>query len=356
MIRAIGTGYALAVFGLMLMAVAAVLGFVHPSLDSFNHLQAFIFSGTLLGLVLAPFFVPRSRWQGLMVTIAATGFIASSAIVIPEAVARLKPAPPKPTDGRPVYTLMTHNVFGMNYEGARVLDALEVVDPDILTLQEYFPPQRRRLHAALAKKYPFFSVCTGGKRENIAIYSRLEFVGEKSGACEPGGDERRVSRIVGRFVGADGNPFTVVTTHLDWPAQISQLNKGENAWDGFNRAFARQRGQFDQLSNALAGIKGPLIVTADFNSTSWSYALSAFEHVAGLTRQDHFILTYPMQYWMFDDWRSTVPFLPLDHVMTRDGIITHAVAPGDAAGSDHRPLITVFSVEGRGLRLADTSQ
>lgn len=340
----------------MLLAVAAVLGIAHPSLDSFNHLQAFIFSGTLFGLLTTPVFLRKTRWRGVIAAFAAIGFIASASIVVPEAVKRFQPLAPLPEDSRPVYTLMTHNVFGMNYEGDRVLQAIRLADPDILTFQEYFSPQRRRLHDALTVDYPFYTICNGGKRENIAIYSRLEFVGQKSGACDPGGDEQRVSRVVGQFVGTDGNPFTVVTTHLDWPAQISQLNKGVNAWDGFNRAFARQGGQFAQLTETLAEISGPLLVTADFNSTSWSYALRQFEDASRLNRQDHFILTYPMQYFVAGDWRRTIPFLPLDHIMTRDGISTHDIKAGDPAGSDHAPLIIRFSVDGDGLRLSEVNR
>lgn len=340
--NAFGLAYFIAVFGLMLMAVAAVLGFVHPSLDSFNHLQPFIFVGTLLGLVLTPFMLQRARWQTFIVCVCATGFVASSVIVIPEAVAAWQPRPSLPEDGRPVYKLMTHNLFAQNWETDRVLAGIKAENPDILTFQEYFPHQRKGLHNALIRDYPFFVVCTGGKRENVAIYAKLPFQAQKSGACTPG-PEKRVSRVFGVFEGTDGVGFTIATTHLDWPAQISQLERAGNFLDGLDRAVARQRSQFEQLAEALDDISGPLMLTADFNSTSWSYALRGFEYRAGLTRQDRMLLTYPMRYY-FDRWRHTVPFLPLDHVMTRGGIVVHAIYAGDAAGSDHRPLITIFSV------------
>lgn len=342
LIRAIGLAYFLAVFGLMLMAVAAAFGFAHASLDSFNHLQPFIFSGTLLGLILTPFFLRNTRWRTFVVCVSATGFIASAAIVVPEVVATWHPKAALPSDNRPVYKLMTHNVFAQNWDMNLVLDAIEAEDPDILTFQEYFRFQRTGLHKNLLDKYPHFSVCIGGKRENIAIYAKLPFRAEKSGACAPGAG-KRVSRVFAQFSGADGVGFTIATTHLDWPAQVSQLRKGVDFWDGLDRSVARQRGQFEQLAAALNSKSGPLIVTADFNSTSWSYALRNFEHAAGLKRQDRMILSYPTRYYI-GGWRRTLPFLPLDHVMSRDGIDVHTVRASDPAGSDHRPIVVTFSV------------
>jgi endonuclease/exonuclease/phosphatase (EEP) superfamily protein YafD len=341
--KAIGFAYFLSVSGLMLMAVAAAFGFAHPSLDSFNHLQPFIFSGTLLGLVLMPFLLQQTRWQTFIVSICATGFVASSLVVIPEMVSAWRPKQPLPTDGRQVYKLMTQNVFGQNWEMGRMHQAIMAENPDILTFQEYFSYQSAGLHPNLLRDYPYFAVCRGGKRENIAIYSRFPFVAEKGGACAQEPDEKRVSRVFGSFEGEDGVGFTIATTHLDWPAQISQLRQGTDIWDGLDRSIARQRDQFAQLSEALNVVSGPLILTADFNSTSWSYGLRNFAFRSGLTRQDRMILTYPMRFYIAG-WRDTIPFLPLDHVMTRGGIDVHAVYAGDPAGSDHRPIITLFSV------------
>lgn len=337
-----GLAFTLGVFGLALIAIGAALGFAHPALDFFNHLQPLIFGGTLVSLLSASFFVRAPQWRKLATAIAATGFLASAIMVVPDAVALLSPRAPLPDDGRPVYKLLTHNVFGLNYDAERIARAIAVENPDIVALQEYFPEQRDELHAKLIDAYPHFAICRGGKRANIAIYAKLEFEAELGGACMPD-DEERTSRIAAHFGGDGVEPFTIVTTHLDWPAQVSKLDDGKDLAEGLQLAFARQRGQFADLSDALTMLPGPLLIAADFNSTSWSYALREFENIAGLTRHDHTVLTFPTRFHVFG-WRDTPPILPLDHVMSRAGIEVHELHAGDPAGSDHRPLVALFSV------------
>ncbi len=339
---AAGLSFALGATGLMLIALAAAFGFAHPALDFFNHLQAVIFPGTLFCLLASPFFVDMPRWRALAMTVSATGFMASSLIVVPELTPLLNARDAMPQDGRPVYKLLTHNLFGRNREAATLWDSIRAEDPDILTFQEYFPEQRNGLHALMEDTYPYHSICRGGKRANVAIYAKIPFEAETEGACATGGTDR-ISRIVARFAGEDAQPFTVVTTHFDWPGQISQLDKGDNIPEGIDLAFARQRGQFADLGAALQKLPGPLVLSGDFNSTSWSYAVRGFATRAGLERQDHSLMTYPTRFYVAG-WRETWPFLPIDHVMTRGGVNVHELYAGDPAGSDHKPIITRFSV------------
>jgi len=339
---AAGLSFTLGATGLSLIAIGAAFGFAHPALDFFNHLQAFIFIGTLFCLLASPHIVRLPRWRALAMAISATGFLASSLIVVPDISPELGARPPLPTDGRPVYKLLTHNLFGRNYEAANLWASIQLEDPDILTFQEYFPEQRNGLHALLDDTYPYHSICKGGKRANVAIYAKMPFEAETEGACAQG-DTDRISRIVARFAGVNDQPFTVVTTHFDWPGQISQLDQGANIVEGIDLAFARQRSQFADLGAALQQLPGPLVLAGDFNSTSWSYALRGFAAEAGLKRQDHTVPTYPTRYYIWG-WRDTLPFLPIDHVMTRGGIAVHELYAGDPAGSDHKSIVTRFSV------------
>jgi endonuclease/exonuclease/phosphatase family metal-dependent hydrolase len=169
----------------------------------------------------------------------------------------------------------------------------------------------------------------GGKRANIALYSRLPFVQVDDHACpDDAYGETRSGHIIATFTLKDGTRFSVMTTHLDWPAP----------------KMARQAEQFETLREAIAKIDTPLILAGDFNSTSWSYALRDFTAAAGLTRQDHNIFTFPMRFYIAG-WRDTwPPFLPLDHVMTRGPVAVHGLHAGPATGSDHLPLIFTFSV------------
>lgn len=340
----VGLVFVSGTIGVSMLAVAALLGIAHPALDFFNHLQPLLFLSTLGALVLASVFISHPRWRSFAMAMAATGFLSSAVIVVPELVSAFTIEVPLPADGRPTYKLMTHNLFGRNYDRQRVAAAIAKEDPDILTLQEYFWELRQGLHEDLLVNYPHFVICRGVKRQKIAVYAKFPFELIEGGECAEGKIIReRTARIVAKFGGGDVPEFSVVTTHLDWPAQISGYHHGTSVGSGIQGVFARQRRQFEELADALTKLPGPLLLAADFNATSWSSALDSFEDVSGLTRYTRSMLTYPTQYYIFG-WRDTIPFLPLDHVMGRGGIELHEIRAGDPAGSDHRPVIAEFSV------------
>lgn len=323
------TGFSLVCLGFSLLAVAALLGFASPVLDLFNHMQAVLFLGLAALLVAIALFVRTEPWRAVLLTTVATGLLSSAVIVVPEALAVFEPRPPFPTDGRPVYTLMTHNIFGRNYDMKRVAREILSADPDIVAIQEFFDPQRKRLAPLLDGRYPYHIACAGGRRAFVALFSKMRFTTDSSEECvTTGAKAQRVGRIIARFAGRDGRPFTVITTHLDWPLPTS-----------------RQTAEFAALAGSVNRVEGPLIVAGDFNSTSWSYALRRFAAGTGLTRQVHGLPTWPLRFYIMG-WRNTFPFLPLDHVMTKNGIAVHSLALGAPDGSDHLAVIVKFTVGG----------
>jgi endonuclease/exonuclease/phosphatase (EEP) superfamily protein YafD len=328
-IRLVRIALGLGAFGLSLLAVIAFLGFAVPVFDVFNHLQFLIFPGLLVAMIVVVPLLGANRWRQFLLAATATGLFFSALIVVPDAVASLQPRPPLPTDGRPVIKMMTHNLFGLNYDMPRVARIIATENPDIVALQEYFGEQSGELDPLLSAQYPYSVHCRGGKRANIALYSRLPFVQVDDHACpDDAYGETRSGHIIATFTLKDGTRFSVMTTHLDWPAP----------------KMARQAEQFETLREAIAKLDTPLILAGDFNSTSWSYALRDFTAAAGLTRQDHNIFTFPMRFYIAG-WRDTwPPFLPLDHVMTRGPVTVYDLHAGPATGSDHLPLIFTFSV------------
>jgi endonuclease/exonuclease/phosphatase (EEP) superfamily protein YafD len=316
------------VIGSASVAILAVLGFASGALDVLNSLQIAIFPATLLGLILvALVFGPGPR-SAFLIALAATGFIASSSAFVPEVVRGFAPRPAMPVDGSAVLKVMTHNLFGLNYDMKRVAQGIFAEDPDIVALQEFFPEQRRPLHPLLLAHYPYFAYCTGGKRANIALYAKLPFTETAAGACtEKATQAVRTSRIVGHFRLADGTEFSVMTTHLDSP---------------FNAP--RQHAQMAELAAAAAAVRGPLLLMGDFNATPWSYALRRFEARSGLERQTRNLVTWPLLFGGDDGLIRMIPFLPLDHVFTR-GVAVHRIGTAPADGSDHLPVVFLFSVK-----------
>lgn len=322
-------GLALGVCGLAGMAILAAFGFASPILDVFNHIQAVLFIGCALGLFVAPLAGRTPRRRALLLALAGTGLACSALIVVPEIVAGLEPRPARPTDGRPVIRLMTNNVFALNLDMQRLAGVIAAEKPDIVVLQEFFDDQAGLLMPLIGKDYPYRAECRGGKRANMALYARLPFTQVQDGGCPDDiYSDQRIAHLIAQFTLPDGTAFSVMTTHLDWPAP----------------KIARQQGEFAALAELVAAHPEPLILVGDFNSASWSYALRDFAAATHLDRQDHALLTYPLLWWYFGAWRPTLPFLPLDHIFTKGPVIAHDVHMAAQTGSDHLPLVMDFSV------------
>lgn len=324
--KLIRLGAILGALGVASLALMALLGFAVPEFDLLNHMQVFLFAGTALGLlVVGALLAGKARGYALIYVF--VGLAASSTIIVPEILGGMQARPPAPASG--TITMMTHNVFGRNYDMERVTQAIRAADPDIIVLQEYFDGQAVDLHPLLVGTYPYFVRCRGGKRANLGLYSRLPIVQDEDGACpDDAYGKTRTAHILARVALADGRSFSVVTTHMDWPFPV-----------------ARQNEQLQALSSVLDGVEGPVILAGDFNSTPWSYALRAFASTNGLHRETLNLPTFPMIWYYFGRWRNMLPFLPLDHVMTRGGISVHSLGAGAETGSDHLPVVFTFSVE-----------
>lgn len=317
---------ALFALGMAALAAMAYFGFAVPAFDLLNHGQPFLFAGTLVGLVAVLLLLRGGRGKRAAAGLAIVGLIASSATYLPEALSGLAPAAVPPDVGRTVVRIMTHNVFGKNYDAARVVSVIRQEDPDIIAFQEFFPEQRGALTPLLKKAYPYSVHCRGGKRANLALFSRIPFTqGDKFACPDDAYGGQRTAHILAEFALRDGGHFSVITTHLDWPYPIE-----------------RQAGQMAELAQVAAAVQGPLVVMGDFNSTPWSYALRGFGDKTGLTRWTRDLWTYPMRF-SIKGWRDTLPFLPLDQVFTRgmDVYALHAAAP---TGSDHLPVVFEVSV------------
>ncbi|RUT32531.1 hypothetical protein EMQ25_05085 [Arsenicitalea aurantiaca] len=315
-------------FGLATIAILALFGFAVSVFDLFNHFQYLLFFGLLgvTGLAIPLFWARRAGLPVLAYIL--IGLAASGATYLPEAASALLPRP-APAEDRRVITLMTHNLFGMNYEMERVEAVIEREDPDIVALQEYFGRQSAELHPLITARYPYSINCVGGQRANLGLYSKIPFSRSMDGACAEDAERGlRTARILGTFGLEDGSRFSVITTHLDWPVPI---------W--------RQDEQLADLGQFLGTVESPLILVGDFNSTPWSYALRNFTSDSGLVRHTHNLLTFPTRFLVRRRLIDTVPILPLDHVMTRgDGIAVHEVGVAAYTGSDHLPVIARFSI------------
>ena len=307
-------------------AILAIFGSLLPVLDILNHLQLLLFFGTLVAFVLALVLRVR-RWAMLL---AFLGFAASAWTFGPEWLSSLAPRPA--VSDVATLKVMTHNIFGLNYDMKRVASVIEAENPDIVALQEYFPEQSE-LDGLLKPNYPYSVRCQGGKRANLGLYSKIPFDKEMSTADCPTDayGKQRTAHIIAGFTLSDGSHFSVMTTHMDWPFPVE-----------------RQRQEYAAAEEAIDAVKGPLIVMGDFNSTPWSYVMKGFEAETGLQRETRNLITYPMVITAphkiaRDGLLRLTPFLPLDQVFVRNVTVTELHRGADT-GSDHLPVFFTFAV------------
>ena len=312
---------AMGILGVSIPAMLALFGYAVPFFDIFNHLQILLFFGTLGALIVSLLLAMRIGWK----VIAVLGLLSSSWAFVPEWLSSL--APRQAVSDVTTVKVMTHNIFGLNYDMRRVDDVIRAEDPDIVALQEYFPEQAG-LGELLAERYPYSVRCKGGKRANLGLYSKFPFeTAMDAEACPANArGEQRTAHIIATFTLSTGTSFSLMTTHMDWPYPVE-----------------RQRAQLAAAAEAINRIDGPLLVVGDFNSTPWSYALKEFEAETGLKRETRNLVTYPELFTVPGGLVRLEPFLPLDHVFQRGAIVSE-LHRGAQTGSDHRPVIFTFSV------------
>ncbi len=331
--------------GISLIAVVAALGFIHSSFDFFNNLQPFILTGATLSLIIWTLLISSKFWRKAGIVIAIIGLLSSFFIVLPDIITRFTQemvAMPDDDDDR-TYKIFTYNIFAKNIDAARVIKEIEKERPDFIALQEYFWTQRNIFHPLLKQKYPFFEICKGGKRNNIAIYSKIKFNLDNASSCSIG-DDHRISRLIANFKTKNNKTFSIVTTHLDWPIQLSKLDNGKNLLEGIGLMLERKRAQFANLSQVINNISKPLLLVGDLNSTSWSYSLRSFAKSSNLTLNTRAMPTFPNSLYIAGAWRDVFPLISLDHVLTSPEITLHKIYKGDPAGSDHNPIVAIFSI------------
>jgi endonuclease/exonuclease/phosphatase (EEP) superfamily protein YafD len=312
--------FALGILGASAGAVLALLGFAIPVLDLLNHLQMVLFFATLLGAVGALLLGMRWAWKAL----ALIGLAASAWTYGPE---WLSAVTPREAVAGTTIKVMSHNVFGLNYELDRVDDAIEAEDPDIVVLQEFFPEQAGLIDL-LKVRYPYWVRCQGGKRANLGLFSKMPFTELMTPADCPSRatGSQRTAHIIAGYQLEDGTSFSMMTTHMDWPYPIE-----------------RQADQMSAAAEAIRALEGPLVVAGDFNSTPWSYALKRFEEESGLTRETRNLITYPVLFGGNERLIRTLPFLPLDQVFQR-GVTINSLHSSSETGSDHLPVVFSFVV------------
>ncbi len=177
--------------------------------------------------------------------------------------------------------VLAYNVFYSNRDAAAMVASVRAVDPDVLAVEECYPPPT-------------------------------------AGAAVGYWNRKRVVLVVG------GRRVALHTVHLMPPMSLHAIGIG--------------RREVAALLEDVASETLPVIVAGDFNFAETTPNCAALEG-AGLTRCRALAggSGRPAT-WPADGWRRFAPGVRIDHVFVSQELTCTASGTGAAGGSDHRPV------------------
>lgn len=223
-------------------------------------------------------------------------------------------------------TAMTFNLGAGLAEPARLVAALRAASADLVGLQEVAPAQAAAIEAALADLYPYRVIHPLGI-PGKGLLSRFPLAGEELLELFSGRPDLRAT------VAAPGGPLAVLVGHPPPP-------RFGRRWPE-NAAAATQ---LAALAAAAAG-GGPALLLADVNRAPWQAAarrlaaaglVDAFAAAGqgrGATTPTRLTASGPV------GRLALPPLLRVDYVWHTPHFRAVAAWLGDAAGSDHRPVL-----------------
>ncbi|MBW3659432.1 MAG: endonuclease/exonuclease/phosphatase family protein [Actinobacteria bacterium] len=222
--------------------------------------------------------------------------------------------------------VVSFNTYVHTPDTSHVRTLVEETAPDVLVLQEVFPPRETELAGAFAERFPHQHVIQSPGVGGVGVYSRFPIadvrpIGDAS-------DRSRSTAVVELDV--DGRRLQVVPVHLISPCPTCGASLLERLELEGDVRVAEMRSVVAALSP-----DAPAIVAGDFNSTD--RAMPYRRLVAAGFHDPQRDAGAGLGF----TWPSTGPtgaLLRIDWVLVRDLRAVDAWV-GPARGSDHRPVV-----------------
>ncbi|WP_395750066.1 endonuclease/exonuclease/phosphatase family protein [Prosthecobacter sp.] len=219
---------------------------------------------------------------------------------------------PSPAAEKPL-RVMTFNVLTENKNHVAAIDHVLKADADVVCLLEVDDTWQHSLEP-LRVKYPHRAEELTDGHFGIACYTRLPLKSLEA---------RRFSqwRLPTLILNLDhlGRPLTFIGTH-----PIPPMN---------NTRAQEWRDHLSAIATLVSGLQGEVIVAGDLNATPWCEGMLLLREKSGLD----FHSVDPV--WP-PTWGLNLPMMiPIDHVLTKGGLIIQKRTIGPDAGSDHRSVL-----------------
>jgi endonuclease/exonuclease/phosphatase (EEP) superfamily protein YafD len=297
--------------GCLLAILAGQGGRFSDQLDVANH----FLPGFVLGALVAAGVGWRDR---ATVLVAALALAIVAWQVAPELLFRGERAAPTP--GAEQVKLIQFNVYFRNRDPEATARWILAQNADFVVMEEAYV-QAEPVVEALRARYPYRVDCSTPEQAcDTDILSLRPPIA--SGSFRP----LTGAAVAWATYDGKGGPFTVIGVHHTWPIPAGP-----------------QRAQVERLAAALGRFdRNRLIISGDFNSTPWSFALRRQDRWFGLERRTHAMPSWPAG--TISRFRIPIPapLLPIDHVYAGKAWRTLDVHRGPRLGSDHYPVVATL--------------
>lgn len=226
----------------------------------------------------------------------------------------------------PDLRIVSFNTFVQTPDAGHVLDLVADTSPDVLVLQEVFPPREAELDRALAASFPHRHVVQSPRVGGVGVYSRFPIA-----EVRPIGDATDRSRSTAVVVlDVDGRPLQIVPVHLISPCPTCGTSVLERLELEGDVRVAEMRSVLAALTPGV-----PAVVAGDFNSTDRSMPYRRLTR-AGFTDPQRDAGDGPGFTWPAGG--RTGSLLRIDWLLARDLRAVDAWVD-EERGSDHRPVV-----------------
>lgn len=219
-------------------------------------------------------------------------------------------------------SVMSFNVLGSNRQHTEIIEEIKRHDPDVFVMLEFanqWQPAMERLHSV----YPYRIEQARWHGFGIALFSKLPI------------EKETVLQLAKRRT---DNPFVVATVKIgDKPLRIAGAHL-LSPMDP-NRLDIRNQ-QIEEMGDFLSTDSIPTVVVGDFNCVPWSAFLSDFLDQTGY-RDSRQGFGYDGTWYA----KKKLLRIPIDHAFVSPSVCVHSRTVGEAAGSDHFPVIVELSVK-----------
>jgi endonuclease/exonuclease/phosphatase (EEP) superfamily protein YafD len=311
--------------GAGLVGLLGLGGYWSGLLDGFNHIAPVVLATAILGAALARLALPKAASRRLVLACAVAGVLAPAANMAPDLSAAALGLLPQKPGGAPLRVLH-FNVWTENFDPRRTAQAIIDSGADVVLMQEgagTMSSQFGRIRAA----YPYQAACRRLWVCGQVIWSKRPI--ERWGALVPRPPLQPDSLGVvwARITAPDGKPALLVTTHLNWPVPPGQ-----------------QASQRAKLVRYLATLpKDDMILSGDFNSTPWSFALRRLDGgLRPLDRKTRAYFSWPANVARMRR-AFPLPLMPIDHVYAGPNWRTTKLRRLPRQASDHYAVMASFS-------------